>query len=67
MRLRIFKSNQEYLETFNWKPYYAWLPIFLDGEMFWFERLERRRENIFHRISWKYRKVDKNEPLKKKG
>lgn len=57
MIIRIFDKHEVYLRRFElWESWFAWHPIFIDGEMIWLERIERKLESSYARgIFWAYR------------
>lgn len=56
MKLRVFLSLSEYLKRFEeWRPWFAWHPIFVDGELVWLEAVERKRASDWGDHYWKYR------------
>jgi len=41
----------------SWRSWYAWRPVYIDGEMVWLERIERRWEPCVYPAGgiWRYR------------
>lgn len=40
-------SDEEPADYRDWKPFFAWFPLLIDGTLVWLEKVERRKAGVW--------------------
>lgn len=57
MKIKVCLTQEEFEELFEWQPWFAWHPIFVNGHIIWLTKVNRKLIPDFGEYYWQYEEI----------